>query len=137
MIVVAAALVRGGRLLVAQRSYPPELAGHWELPGGKVEPGEDERGALVRECREELGVPVTVAERLGPDLPTAAGSLLRTYVATLADPAAHPVAHEHAALEWVDAEGLTVLAWLPTNLPLLPHLRRLLGGTSSGPARAD
>ena len=54
LIVVAAAIVAadpgsGRRLLVAQRSYPPELAGRWELPGGKVEPGESEPAALVRE----------------------------------------------------------------------------------------
>ncbi|MET9965659.1 NUDIX domain-containing protein, partial [Streptomyces sp. NPDC006356] len=55
-IVVGAALLAGGRLLAARRSAPEELAGRWELPGGKVEPGEAPEAALVRELREELGV---------------------------------------------------------------------------------
>ncbi len=53
-IVVAAALIADGALLVAQRRRPPELAGLWELPGGKVAPGETEPAALVRELAEEL-----------------------------------------------------------------------------------
>lgn len=62
-VVVAAALQESGRLLAARRSAPPELAGRWELPGGKVEPGEDPKRALVRELREELGI---AAELVAP-----------------------------------------------------------------------
>ena len=47
--VVAGALISGGALLVAQRARPPELAGFWELPGGKAAPGETDAAALVRE----------------------------------------------------------------------------------------
>ena len=67
-IVVAGAVISGSTLLVAQRVRPPELAGRWELPGGKVGPGETERDALARELAEELGLEVTdvaVGERLG------------------------------------------------------------------------
>src|SRR5215467_10554281 len=53
-LVVGAAIIARGRLLAAQRADPPELAGGWELPGGKVEPGESDQEALVRECHEEL-----------------------------------------------------------------------------------
>lgn len=55
-IVVAGAIVRGCTVLVAQRVRPPELAGRWELPGGKVAAGETERAALARELAEELGL---------------------------------------------------------------------------------
>ena len=54
-IVVAGALIAGAALLVAQRERPPELAGLWELPGGKVAPGESDADGLARELREELG----------------------------------------------------------------------------------
>src|SRR5690606_41296970 len=64
-----AAIVRAGRLLAQQRGYPDHLAGQWELPGGRVEPGETEVDALVRECVEELGVQVRVGDRVGPDVP--------------------------------------------------------------------
>ena len=53
--VVGAAIVRDGRVLAARRTTPPEPAGRWELPGGKVEPGETAAAALVREIGEELG----------------------------------------------------------------------------------
>jgi 8-oxo-dGTP pyrophosphatase MutT (NUDIX family) len=69
VLVVAGAIVRSGRVLAAQRSYPAELADRWEFPGGKVEPGEVPSAALVREIREELGVDVVVHERLGDDVP--------------------------------------------------------------------
>ena len=68
-IVVAGALISGAALLVAQRERPPELAGLWELPGGKVAAGESDEAALARELQEELGVEVTVGRlrrRFGP-----------------------------------------------------------------------
>src|SRR3712207_1194929 len=62
--VVGAAIVRGEEVLVAQRDAGP-LAGLWEFPGGKVEPGEDQGAALVRECAEELGITVEPQAFLG------------------------------------------------------------------------
>lgn len=126
-VIVGAAIVRDGRLLVAQRAYPDELAGKWELPGGKVEPGEDERGALARECAEELGVVLKVGDRVGADLPISGGRVFRAYAATTADA---PVAHEHAAFDWLAAADLAGLDWLPADLPLVPALQALLGGVS-------
>src|ERR1700719_92339 len=66
-IVVAGAVIWGSAVLVAQRARPPELAGRWELPGGKGAPGETERDALARELAEELGLEVSdvaVGDRL-------------------------------------------------------------------------
>ena len=82
-IVVAGALISNGALLVAQRARPPELAGLWELPGGKVTPGESDAAALARELREELGVDVEVGARLGGDVVLAPGMTLRAYLVTL------------------------------------------------------
>lgn len=62
---IALALVlSGNRVLVARRSHGP-LAGQWEFPGGKIEPGETWEDASVRECREEVGLEVRPLERLG------------------------------------------------------------------------
>ena len=61
--VVAAVIERGGLFLAARRTEPPALAGRWEFPGGKAEPGEDDAAALRRECREELGVRIEVGDR--------------------------------------------------------------------------
>jgi 8-oxo-dGTP diphosphatase len=62
ILVAAAVLVEDGRVLLTQRKKGTHLASAWEFPGGKVEPGEDPRDALVRELREEIGVEVAVGE---------------------------------------------------------------------------
>src|SRR3954470_21931599 len=75
-VIVAAAIVTDGRVLACERSAPPEVAGRWEFPGGKVEPGETDQQALVRECAEELGVRVEVGGRVGRDGSLAHGRAL-------------------------------------------------------------
>jgi len=125
--VVAAAILRDGRVLAQQRAYPSRVAGRWELPGGRVEPGESAQNALIRECREELAVQVMPGERLGPDVPLPGGHVLRVYRATLAEPDAQPVPVEHAALRWVSAAELVELDWLDADRAVLPDLERALG----------
>ena len=126
VIVVAAAIVRDDRVLAAQRAYPPELAGQWELPGGKVNPGESETAALQREIREELAAEVHVLERVGPDVPTAGvEGLLRVFRCALQG--GEPTAREHQALRWLAHEELEQLGWLDTDRPLVPALKLLLG----------
>src|SRR5690606_11705513 len=62
VLVAAAALVdRDGRILIAQRPQGKAMAGLWEFPGGKVEPGETPERALIRELKEELGIDITAA----------------------------------------------------------------------------
>ena len=110
--VVAGALLRtvDGRteLLLAQRDYPAEVAGLWELPGGKVEEGETPGAALVRELDEELGVTVVAGERLDEQAPLRADLTLIALWATLRSGVPH--AHEHRALRWVGHDALAALA---------------------------
>jgi len=124
-IVVAGALISGATLLVAQRQRPPELAGLWELPGGKVSAGETEADALVRELREELGVDVIVGDRLGADVPIGDSLILRAYLVTHTDGDLHP--HDHRALQWVRADELRSLDWVPADRAWLPELAKRLG----------
>lgn len=126
ILVVGAAIVRNGRLLVAQRSEPPALAGGWELPGGKVDPGERDEVALVRECREELDVEVSLTARLAGEWHIPPSAVLRVWAARVVRGEPRPL--EHAALRWVDADELHEVPWLEADLPLLPHLRALLDG---------
>jgi 8-oxo-dGTP diphosphatase len=128
--VVGAAVVRDGRLLVAQRSGGP-YDGCWEFPGGKVEPGESDLAGLVREIGEELGVTIAPQAFLGEvllDGVVAGGapgiSTLRVWWARLAS--GEPVAHEHRELRWVTADDLDDLDWIPADRPLLPAARALL-----------
>ncbi len=124
-VVVATALVRDGTVLAARRSYPPELAGRWELPGGRVEPGETEAEAVIRECHEELGTSVRPLGRLGTDLPIAIGSL-RVHHAELLPGAGEPQALEHTALRWVGPGELPDLDWVDTDRAVLADLVRVL-----------
>lgn len=119
-IVVAGALVSEGTLLVAQRERPPELAGLWELPGGKVAAGESDADALVRELQEELGITVTVGARLGADVALSPTVTLRAYLVTACSGSPHP--HDHRALRWVRAEELDALAWVPADRGWVPDL---------------
>lgn len=123
-IVVAGALFSADRLLVAQRQRPPELAGLWELPGGKVAAGESDADALTRELREELGVEVSVGARLGADVALTAGMTLRAYRATLT--AGSPQPHDHRALRWVTVDELGGLPWVPADRAWLPDLAAVL-----------
>lgn len=125
-VIVGTAIVQGRALLAQQRSYPAEAAGLWELPGGRVEPGESDVDAVVRECLEELGVEVTVGAPVGPDVALPKGKLLRIYRASLVDPAAEPHPHDHAALRWLKAGQLGSVEWLPADRVLLPALRQTL-----------
>jgi 8-oxo-dGTP diphosphatase len=123
-IVVAGALISGGKLLVAQRARPPELAGLWELPGGKVAAGESDEAALARELDEELGVEVSVGARLGGDIPLNDATALRAYVVTLISGMLG--AHDHRAIKWVTADELDELPWVPADRAWLPDIRRIL-----------
>ncbi len=122
-IVVAGAIVAGSTVLIAQRNRPPELAGRWELPGGKVAAGESEAEALARELAEELGVEVSVGGYLG-DVALTDSMSLRAYAATLMR--GEPQPHDHAALRWVSAAELADVDWVPADRGFLPALTRLL-----------
>lgn len=123
-IVVAGALIVDGKLLVAQRNRPPELAGLWELPGGKVADGESEVDALARELREELGVDVRVGEKFGADVVLGAELILRAYRVVQIGGQLHP--HDHRALRWVTRDELVELAWVPADTAWLPDLLAVL-----------
>ncbi len=123
-VVVGAAIVRDGRLLAQQRSYPESQAGKWELPGGRVEDGEKPEEALARECVEELGVTVAVAEQVGPDVPLKKDLVLRIFAAGL--DGGEPEALEHNAVRWLTAAELPGVDWLPADRVLVPALQALL-----------
>ncbi|MGU3293754.1 (deoxy)nucleoside triphosphate pyrophosphohydrolase [Williamsia sp. M5A3_1d] len=131
--VVAGAVIDGPRLLVAQRSRPPELAGLWELPGGKVEPGESPQEALARELVEELGIEVVVGESVGVHVEVAPGVELVARRCALR--AGTPTVTEHLAVRWVDADELCTLAAagavVPADTAWLPDLLALLANPDS------
>ncbi|MEU8485052.1 MULTISPECIES: (deoxy)nucleoside triphosphate pyrophosphohydrolase [unclassified Streptomyces] len=115
-VVVAAALHESGSLLAARRSAPPELAGRWELPGGKVEPGEDPRQALVRELREELGIGAELVARVPGEWPLKPGYVLRVWTARLLSGRPRPL-EDHDELRWLGPDEIWSVDWLDQDVP--------------------
>lgn len=133
-VVVAAVIERDGLILAARRTEPPALAGRWEFPGGKVEPGESDEQALVRECEEELGVRVAIGERVGPQYPIAGGAyVVRTYRAVLESGEPAPI-EGHDALRWVrpGSPEAGALTWLDGDYLVLAEL---VGDPAAQPTR--
>jgi 8-oxo-dGTP diphosphatase len=125
-IIVGAAIVENDRVLACARADPPEVAGRWEFPGGKVETGETEAEALIRECAEELGVRVEVGTRVGTDVPLAHGrAILRVFLARLVD-GDSPQLLEHLELRWLAADELYSVDWLPADAPIVAALTDVL-----------
>jgi 8-oxo-dGTP diphosphatase len=124
-LVVAAAIVddldRPTRLLGARRSAPKSLAGRWEFPGGKVEPGEPDVDALHRELAEELGVAATLGELVlppdGGDWPITRGYWMRLWFATI-DREPEPLL-DHDELRWLAIDELYSVPWLEADLEIV------------------
>jgi 8-oxo-dGTP diphosphatase len=123
-LVMGAAILHRGRVLAARRTSPPEAAGLWEFPGGKVEPGEDPDVAIVREIAEELDCRIRVVGELDGSQPVKPGYVLRVAVAELAG--GEPVPHEHDAVRWLGPDELDRVTWLAPDLPFLAGLEKLL-----------
>ncbi len=109
-------------LLAARRSEPPMLAGGWELPGGKVEEGEEPEAALHRELAEELGITVQLGAEVTPpdgdDWPLPPAHRMRVWLVRIVDGEPSPL-EDHDALrvlgpgEWLDVD------WLPADVPVV------------------
>lgn len=121
--VVAAVVIREGRVLLTQRPPGTHLEGLWEFPGGKVEPGESDAGALIRELREELGVEAKVGALYGrvvhayPERTVE----LSFYLCELG--AAEPVALEVSGIAWAPLDRLSDYALPPADRPILERLQ--------------
>lgn len=156
--VVAAAIVDSLEeptcLLAAQRCYPAELDGLYELPGGKVEDGEAPLVALAREIREELGTQITMGPPVPGPTPTQEGEgegagfapwpilqgrVMWVWLAEVAPGAPRPRTHgSHRDLRWVKLEDALGVAWIPTNLPIVVDtLTRIATSRAERPTNGD
>jgi 8-oxo-dGTP diphosphatase len=126
ILVAACALIdEDNRVLLAQRPEGRKLAGLWEFPGGKVEPGETPETALIRELQEELSItvplpclaPLTFASHAYDDFHL----LMPLYVCRKWE--GELACREHAALKWVRASRLRDYPMPEADLPLIPILQ--------------
>ena len=132
-LVVGAAIVddlhRPTTLLAARRTEPAVLAGGWEFPGGKVEPGEDPVEALHREIAEELGVEVRLGRVVEGPLeglwPLGARYAMTVWLAVITSGEPEPL-EDHDALRVLAADELYAVPWLPADLPVVDALAALM-----------
>ena len=126
--VVAAAIVDSlehpTELLACSRAYPQELRGQFELPGGKIEEGEDAVTALEREIAEELGARLRVGERVAPEgglwWPILGGRVMGVWLAEVAPGSPSPrVGASHVEARWVPIAEFATLPWIGADLPIV------------------
>ena len=119
----AAAIVRQGHagweLLSARRTEPPIAAGLWEFPGGKVDPGETPEACVVREVKEELGVDVTLHERIVGPLhgywQLGERIAIALWLCTIPDDQNPVMLEDHDAIAWLTVETLYSVPWIPAD----------------------
>src|SRR5690606_37970894 len=119
LIVTCAIIIQNGKILVCQRSGAMDLPLKWEFPGGKVEPGEDEKLTIVREIKEELHLDIEVVKQLQPvehDYPSFRICLV-PFIARTVD--GKLLLEEHADCQWVTIDELDRYDWAPADLPIV------------------
>ena len=125
--VVAALIWEGERFLICQRPAHKTRGLLWEFVGGKVEPGESKEAALIRECREELGITLRVGDVFMdvlheyPDLTVH----LTLYNAAIAD--GQPRLLEHNAMAWITPAEIPLYDFCPADVEILAEIRRRTG----------
>jgi 8-oxo-dGTP diphosphatase len=130
VIVAAAVILEGGRVLLSRRKTGTHLAGLWEFPGGKVEEGEDPRAALVRELDEELGVRATAGEIVDVTFhryDDADKAVLLLFFEAARDPGSpEPRAIDVAEVAWFAEDALDPAAFPPADVGVLAKVRARL-----------
>lgn len=131
LIVAAGVVVHENRVLLTQRKKGGHLEGLWEFPGGKAEPNEDPRAALVRELEEELGIDTVAGEILDVTFHHYAdvgrSVLLLFFAAELRSTSPKPSARDVAAFRWASAGELATLTFPPADQEIVRKVGRLLG----------
>ena len=133
VLVAAGVIIEGGRVLVTQRKAGTHLEGAWEFPGGKVEPGEDPRGALARELSEEIGVKARVGEVVDVTFhryeQAKKAVLLLFFEAEREQGSPEPRAIDVAAVKWARAEELREEEFPPADKEVLKKVKGMLEGS--------
>ena len=123
---VTAALLRDaeGRLLVARRAPGRHLAGAWEFPGGKIEPGEAPEACLARELHEELGITVEVGAHFSTTTHAYEKGAIELLAYEVRWTGGELVLRDHDALAWLRADELGSIALAPADVPIAQALAR-------------
>ena len=116
-----------GRVLISQRPPGKHMAGYWEFPGGKINPGESSVAALTRELAEELGIALRRCHPLLQLRHDYSDRLIHLDVFVVDEYAGEPSGLEAQALKWVAAAELAAQALLPADGPIIEALNAAAG----------
>lgn len=117
--VVAAILERDGKILLAQRPPHGDQPGLWEFPGGKVEAGEDQPQALIRELREELAIDAKPARHVASHCGSVSGRLIHLHAWHVPQWRGEIQLLSHSALAWCAPQQASDYPLAPADIPLL------------------
>lgn len=127
--VVAAIIERDGKILLAQRPEGGDQAGLWEFPGGKVEAGESQKAALIRELREELGIEAEVGNYVASHKREICGRFIHLHAWHVPAFRGKMTAHCHSGLVWCYPAEALFWTLAPADIPLLEAFRVLPDAT--------
>lgn len=117
--VVAAIIERNGKVMLAQRNSSSDQTGLWEFPGGKVEAGEGQPQALIRELAEELNIEATVTRYIATNQWDSGKNIIRLHAWHIENFSGDPVLNCHSAIIWLLPEEAYHYPLAPADIPLL------------------
>lgn len=121
--VVAAIIKRDGSIFATQRGYG-EFDGRWEFPGGKIEPGESHEDALLREIQEELQATVRIESFIATVSYSYENFHLTMHCYLCSLPTGESIVlTEHSAAEWLDADTIDSVDWLPADIDAINSIK--------------
>lgn len=127
--VCCAIIVNQGKVLAVKRSQSMPMPGLWEFPGGKIEAGETEKEALVREIREELSVDIFPGMRLEDQIWETEEQVVRLIPFYAELRFGTPRLNEHASMQWLSPLQLRALHWTPADIPVMEEVIRNLASS--------
>jgi 8-oxo-dGTP diphosphatase len=125
--VAAAVICQEGMVLITRRAPGEKLAGMWEFPGGKLEPGETPQTCIVRELREELGVESVASEILTTSVFTYPGGAIELIAVTVALRSVVLTLQVHDKADWVKPQDLLGYELAPADIPIAEEIIRKYG----------
>ncbi|HBV87425.1 MAG TPA: 8-oxo-dGTP diphosphatase MutT [Desulfosporosinus sp.] len=124
--VTAAVIIKDKRVLIAQRTKDDKLAGKWEFPGGKIEPGETLQECLKREIKEELEVDIDVLDFFGESIYNYPGGTIKLMAYWCEWISGDFTLKVHSQIVWANRNELDLYDFAPADIPLVEKLKQAI-----------